>query len=240
MSEEDSLKKIDSEVNDLIMEFQTKVSKLKGKSSDNERVQKCEEIIKKIELAMENFQVDLGSLEDPSIRPPWQKKMDKHSEVFLQTKSKFLEKKKEVEKVIFLKTKEVISAKGKGMTGDEDISTLDRQGALALGDVIVNKANASLDRTKKIALETEQIGVATLQKMQEQSEKMDSIYENLEHIEGNIARSRKLIGKIAQSAVNDRFIQLLCVLIMIATIVVITLQKTSTVTTSSSTNSVSR
>ena len=227
MSDLDGLKAIDSDVSTILSNFQKSVSRLKGKADDIERVKRCEELMRRFELTIENYQVDLSSLSDPVGRREFSAKMDKHLENFAGLKFKYGEKKRESEKQTFLRTKSEIDKKGKTLTGEEDISGLDRQQAVAMGDVIIGKAQSSLERSKALALQSEQIGTETLQKMNEQSEKMDQIYEGLEEIEGNLARSRQLLGKIAQSAANDRFIQVLCVLIFIAVVVAITLDKTS-------------
>jgi hypothetical protein len=218
----------------ILSNYQKSVARLKGKVEDKERIKRCEELMERFDLAVENFQVDLASMDDVTERLQWNQKLDKHMEFFSTAKFKFQEKKRDYEKTTFLKTKVEIANKAKIMTGEEDITTLDRQSALAAGDVMVHKAQTSLERSRKLALEAEQIGSQTVTKMQEQNEKMDAIYESLEEIEGNLARSRKLLGKIAQSAVNDRFIQLLCVLIFIAVIVAITLDKTSPETSNTS------
>jgi hypothetical protein len=217
----------ETEMIGILSNFQKSVTRLKGKAEDKERIKRCEELMQRFDLSVENFQVDLASVEDAGERVQWNQKLDKHMEIYSQTKLKFQDQKREYEKNSFLKTKTEISSKAKLMTGDEDISTLDRQGAVAAGDVMVQKAQASLGRAKQMALEAEQIGNQTVSKMQAQNEKMEAIYESLEEIEGNLARSRKLLGKIAQSAVNDRFIQMLCVLIFIAVVIAITLDKTS-------------
>jgi hypothetical protein len=218
---------MDAEIVSILSNFQKSVSRLKGKVDDKERIKRCDELMQRFDLAIENFQVDLASLTDPTERAQWSAKLDKNLEIYSHQKLKYQEKKREFEKQSFLKTKTDISAKAKTLTGDEDISTFDRQTAIAAGDVMVQKAQSSLERSKQLALEAEQIGNQTVQKMQAQNEKMESIYESLEEIEGNLARSRKLLGKIAQSAVNDRFIQLLCVLIFIAIVVAITLDRTT-------------
>lgn len=239
MSELAGLKSIDSEVSTVLASFQKSVSRLKGKATDQERIKRCEELMSRFDLAIENYQVDLGSASDASQRREFAAKMDKHLEFFASLKFKYQEKKREFEKASFLRTKSDIDKKGKDLTGDEDISGLDRQQAVALGDVIIGKANASLDRSKALALESEQIGTTTLQKMNEQNEKLDSIYEGLDEIQGNLARSRQLLGKIAQSAANDRFIQVVCVLIFIAVVIAITLNATTRKSTAPS-NSISR
>ena len=231
MAEEQGLKQIDSEVAGILSNFQTSVSRLKGKVGDAERIKRCEELMKRFQLATENFQVDLGAVTSSAVRVEWTRKLDVHMETFSELKFKYQDKKMEFEKQTFLQGKKDITQKAKGLTGDEDITTLDRKQAIAVGDVIIGKASESIERSKQMALESEQLGQQTLQKMQEQNEKMEGIYQSFEEIEGNISRSRKLLGKIAQGAANDRMIQCLCIFIVIAIVVVITLTQTSSAPT---------
>jgi SNARE protein len=98
---------------------------------------------------------------------------------------------------------------------------LDKQQALAVGDVLLDKAEKSLARTKKMVVESEQMGISTLQKMETQNEQMDKIYEDFDEIDGTLARSKRILGHIAQSAVNDRCIQVLTLLVFIAVVVVL-------------------
>jgi len=227
MSEDAGLKQIDAELAGILNNFQLSVSRLKGKAADTDRIKRCEELMKRYQLATENYQVDLGAVTNPAVRSQWSEKLDKHMDNFSNLKFKYQEKKVEYEKQTFLQTKKDITQKAKGLTGEEDVTTLDRQQAIAVGDVIVGKATASVERSKQMALESEQLGNQTLQKMQEQQEKMEAIYESFEEIEGNVARSRKLLGKIAQGAANDRMIQCLCIFIVIAIVVAVTLNQTT-------------
>jgi hypothetical protein len=75
-------------------------------------------------------------------------------------------------------------------------------------------------------VESEQIGINTLQKMENQNEQMEKIYEDFDEIDGNLARSKRILGHIAQSAVNDRCIQVLTVLVFIGVVVVLVQQFT--------------
>ena len=104
---------------------------------------------------------------------------------------------------------------------------LDRMQAVAVGDVLLDKAEKSLARTKKLVVESEQMGINTLGKMEAQNEQMDKIYEDFDEIDGTLARSKRIIGHIAQSAVNDRCIQVLTLLVFIILVVVIVQQFTN-------------
>jgi hypothetical protein len=99
--------------------------------------------------------------------------------------------------------------------------------AVATADRIQDQSHASVKRSMGMALQAEQLGVATLQKMHEQEEQMDAIAEDMEDVKANIKRSKKLVAQIARSAMSDRCIQLLCVLITIAVMVMIVLAITN-------------
>jgi len=90
-------------------------------------------------------------------------------------------------------------------------------------DRIQDASQASVKRSMGMALQAEQVGISTLQKMHEQEEQMDRIEEGMQDVKANIKRSKKLVNQIARSAMSDRCIQALCVLITIAVMVMIVL-----------------
>lgn len=118
------------------------------------------------------------------------------------------------------------SAIASAALAEETDGPLTAEQALAMADETQNKSHASVARSKKMVLEAEQVGIATLDKMYAQEEQLGRIAEEVEDIKANIARSKKLVSQIARSAAGDRCIQILCLLITIAILVMITLAAT--------------
>eukprot|EP00439_Symbiodinium_sp_Y106_P053054 s2415_g7.t1 len=118
-----------------------------------------------------------------------------------------------------------IDAAGGATADDEGPVTLEQ--AAAIAERTQKESSSSLARSLGLVTRAEQIGISTLAKMHEQEETFDRITEDMEDIKANIKRSRKLVGQIARSAAGDRCIQILCVLITIAVLVMITLAITN-------------
>ena len=183
-------------------------------------MERCTQLIKRFSGLLESLKLDVATMDDSNPdKKVWKEKLAEHENRINELKVAFNDKRREVEKKILL-----ISSQGeklKNLSGDEDVTQLDKQQALHVGDVLLDKAEKSLARTKKLVVESEQIGISTLQKMETQNEQMEKIYEDFDEIDGNLARSKRILGHIAQSAVNDRCIQVLAVLVFIAIVVVL-------------------
>lgn len=226
--------KVEQEMVVVIDNLEKSISRLKGKVNDEKRLERCTQLLKKLAGLLESLKLDVTAMEES--HPDKKKWVTRANE--LQTRSEelkvqFNERRREVEKKVFLKSNPQQAEKIKNLSGDEDVSQLDKMQALAVGDVLLDKAEKSLARTKKLVVESEQMGVGTLEKMEAQNDQMERIYEDFDDIDNNIARSKRIIGHIAQSAVNDRCIQILTLFVFIALVVVIVQQFTGSSSESS-------
>lgn len=97
---------------------------------------------------------------------------------------------------------------------------------VAEADHTQDASKKAIERTEAMALQAEQIGVATLETMYAQEEQMNRIGNDMEDVKANIKRSKKLVGQIARSAASDRCIQMICALITISVMVMIVLAMT--------------
>lgn len=219
--------RVEQEMRAVIENLEKSISRLKGKSNDEKRLERCTQLIKKLAGLLESLKLDVTAMEDLSPeKKKWETKVSELQAQVDQLKGDFNERRREVQKKLLLKNNPQQAEKIKNLTGDEDVLQLDKQQALAVGDVLLDKAEQSLARTKKMVVESEQLGVGTLQKMESQNEQMEKIYEDFDEIDNNLARSKRIIGHIAQSAVNDRCIQILTLFVFIALVVVIVQQFT--------------
>ena len=217
--------KIDLEMKGVIDNLEKSISRLKGKSNDAKRLERCTQLIKKFGGLMESLKLDVASMDatDPE-KKVCEAKVADHQAKIESLKAEFNDKRREVEKKLLMKSNPAQAEKLKNLTGEEDVMQLDKQQALAVGDVLLDKAEKSLARTKKLVVESEQVGISTLQKMETQNEQMDKIYEDFDEIDGTLARSKRILGHIAQSAVNDRCIQILTLFVFIAIVVILVQQ----------------
>lgn len=87
------------------------------------------------------------------------------------------------------------------------------QRALLLqGTESLNNATQSIERSQRIAIETEQIGTDIIEELGEQREQLDRTRDRLENTGQNLSRSRKILRTMARRLVTNKL--LLGVIIM--------------------------
>lgn len=213
--------RIDTEMKQVVENLEKSISRLKGKQNDEKRLDRCTQLIKRLGGLVESLKLDVVSMDaDHPEKKLWETKLVQYETRLVELKVEFNEKRREVEKKLLLKSNNPAGEKLKNLTGEEDVTQLDKQQALYVGDVMLDKAEQSLARAKKLAVESEHVGLTTLAKMEEQNEQMEKIYEDFDDIDSNLARSKRLLGHIAQAAVNDRCVQILSLLVFIAVVIV--------------------
>eukprot|EP00922_Rhytidocystis_sp_ex-Travisia-forbesii_P057759 GHVS01085487.1.p1 GENE.GHVS01085487.1~~GHVS01085487.1.p1 ORF type:complete len:224 (+),score=31.71 GHVS01085487.1:68-739(+) len=119
---------------------------------------------------------------------------------------------------------------GQGETVNEadiDVDDMDRQQIVAYGDEVQDQTLESIKRMKRVVGETEQIGHEVVQRLDEQTEQMARIHENMNDVEYNIKRAQNTMRSIARNAASDRCVQVVCCLVALLLIVVIALVATS-------------
>ena len=227
------LDKVEEEIQSVIGNLEKSLSRLKGKQNDEKRLDRCTQLIKKLGGLIESLRLDVASMDDIDLKKKkWENKLYQDENRLNELKIEFNDKRRDVQKRLLLKSGTPLGEKLKNLTGDEDVTQLDKQQAVHVGDVLLDKAEKSLARTKRLVVESEQMGINTLEKMETQNEQMDKIYEDFDEIDGNLARSKRILGHIAQSAVNDRCVQILTLLVFIAVVIVLVQQFTKKSTTS--------
>ena len=202
--EQSPLDKMEIEMNSVIENLEKSISRLKGKQNDDKRLDRCTQLLKKLGGLIESLKLDIASMESTNLEKKlWERKLVENETKMNELKVEFNDKRREVQKKMLLKSGTPMGEKLKNLTGEEDVTQLDKQQALHVGDVLLDKAEKSLARTKKLVVESEQMGINTLQKMETQNE----------------------------SAVNDRCVQVLTLFVFIAVVIVLVQQFTGKKTT---------
>ncbi|PFH32547.1 hypothetical protein BESB_018650 [Besnoitia besnoiti] len=111
--------------------------------------------------------------------------------------------------------------------GDEEQETLReeklREFLVQAGDDKQDKTQASLYRTKQMVAETEEMGAQILSTMNEHTEQLQKAAEELDEVQYNVIRAKKTAMAIAKNAAGDRFIQCLCLFIVLFLVIAIVL-----------------
>ncbi|XP_071477982.1 vesicle transport through interaction with t-SNAREs homolog 1B-like [Diadema antillarum] len=70
----------------------------------------------------------------------------------------------------------------------------------------LNRTSQSLARTHRIAAETDEIGAGILDELDEQKEQLIRTKENLEDMDGNLAKSKKILNRMARRVITNKLI----------------------------------
>ncbi|XP_072032221.1 vesicle transport through interaction with t-SNAREs homolog 1B-like [Amphiura filiformis] len=84
---------------------------------------------------------------------------------------------------------------------------------LLQGTDSLNRASDSIDRTHRIAAETDEIGVGIIDELDSQKEQLLSARDKLEDMDSNIGKSRRILKSMGRRVVTDKMILTAVILI---------------------------
>jgi SNARE protein len=117
-----------------------------------------------------------------------------------------------------------------------DMSGSSKAQVLARGQELVDRTGEALDRTRRLALQTEVKASSIDQALVAQSEQLQRVNREFDDIDSNITRSKKIMGQLVRSYAQDKCIQVLCGVITVCVLVMVVLAVTSASGQSSSGN----
>lgn len=85
--------------------------------------------------------------------------------------------------------------------------------ALLLGNEIIDSTQESLDRSKQLLAETEDIAMDTASKVDQQGLQLESVLQNVNEINDTSERARRIARGMARRVYTDRYIQ--CVIVFL-------------------------
>lgn len=201
-----------SDLDAAIKEF----GKLKKATDKNSQVVKCNQLLSRCKNQVDSYKLELRG---PQI-PEDQKPALREELSQLQTTMKKLIAELDYCKMEHKKG-QLVGANPQQQEDQaiQDVETLET--AQLVGDRIQDKTAASLGRSKQQAVEAREIAVQIEATLAEHEEKLEGIGKELDDMQFNIKRSKKLVSRMARQAANDRCIQIICVLITSALIILI-------------------
>lgn len=81
------------------------------------------------------------------------------------------------------------------------------EGMMKHGLDVQDQSAASLGRTLRVANEAKDIGIDVVAKLEADTQKLESITDNINSIDTTLARSRKVIARIARRMMTDKSVQ---------------------------------
>uniref|UniRef100_A0A668W4G1 t-SNARE coiled-coil homology domain-containing protein n=1 Tax=Oreochromis aureus TaxID=47969 RepID=A0A668W4G1_OREAU len=99
----------------------------------------------------------------------------------------------------------------------EEVTHLQSQRALLLeGTDALNNASQSIERSQRIAAETEQIGTDIIEELGEQREQLDRTRNRLANTGENLSRSRKILRAMSRRLVTNKLLLGIIILMELA------------------------
>lgn len=83
---------------------------------------------------------------------------------------------------------------------------------------------ASLERTISIINDTKEIGTAVAADLQKQTEQINNMYDDLYKIDDQVARSKKILARMARRVLSNKILWVLISLIIISLVVTVVLK----------------
>jgi len=108
------------------------------------------------------------------------------------------------------------------------------EGLMEHGLKIQDKSKQSLERTLGVIAQTKEIGTDTVLKLETNTKQIEGMYDELEMIESSLARSTKIIKRIARKMATDKYIWVMIILLICVVIVIIVMGKVNLTSSSSS------
>jgi len=85
------------------------------------------------------------------------------------------------------------------------------------------KSKESLERTEKMVNQAKDLGIDTVAKLEANTHQIEQMYDNLEEIDSTLARSTKVLKRMARKVATDKVIWVFTFLVFVAIIVIIVL-----------------
>ena len=105
----------------------------------------------------------------------------------------------------------------------DDISTA--EGMMKHGMNVMEKSHKSLVRTIRTIDETRQIGIDVNQRLEQQTNQIENMYDNLESIDSTFGRSMKVIKRMGRKMATDKYIWVVITLVLGTIFFIIIAQK---------------
>eukprot|EP00397_Hematodinium_sp_SG-2012_P032456 GEMP01034557.1.p1 GENE.GEMP01034557.1~~GEMP01034557.1.p1 ORF type:complete len:282 (+),score=28.63 GEMP01034557.1:218-1063(+) len=118
---------------------------------------------------------------------------------------------------------QLVAQAGDNRDENADIDGMAVEQAQLVGDRVQEKTGAALTNTRRQAQETLEIARNIEASMAKQEEQLEGVGKELDTMQNNLIRSKKLLGSMAKQAAGDRCIQIICCLITSAVAIVIVL-----------------
>lgn len=168
--------------------------------------------VSRARTVFQSFKVELKELRDEE-KKSWQSKEKEHNQTITKLDSDLKMAKSTWER------KDLMDGKEKPQEFNPDTS--DTAALINQGKNIQAQSAASLDRSLKQVLATEQLGTETAVKLKQQTDQLVNIHKNVDTIESDLQRADKIMRAFMRRMATDKLILCFILLMIIGIIVII-------------------
>eukprot|EP01056_Protomagalhaensia_sp_Gyna25_P001867 Protomagalhaensia_sp_Gyna_25__1866@NODE_198_length_4488_cov_14_125646_g153_i0_p3_GENE_NODE_198_length_4488_cov_14_125646_g153_i0NODE_198_length_4488_cov_14_125646_g153_i0_p3_ORF_typecomplete_len220_score67_90VSNARE_C/PF12352_8/7_9e02VSNARE_C/PF12352_8/2_8e05Sec20/PF03908_13/3_3e02Sec20/PF03908_13/4_3e02Sec20/PF03908_13/0_0014DUF948/PF06103_11/2_4DUF948/PF06103_11/1_2DUF948/PF06103_11/6e02Laminin_I/PF06008_14/0_061Laminin_I/PF06008_14/14Laminin_I/PF06008_14/38ArsC/PF03960_15/0_072DUF1307/PF06998_ len=154
----------------------------------------------------------LSGQEKAEVEDALRKRMEVYRELYYE----FNNKKNEIDR-------DQLQAEAEAESMDAMEGASQTQALIQKGDQLQDQTQEAISRMKGLAVNAEDIGIATAQKMEAQMEQMGKVAEHLDDVQYNTKRAKDTALQMARGAAKDLCIQILCGSIGVCLITIIVL-----------------
>lgn len=177
---------------------------------------RAQRYIQSVKTVKEACLLEARSLASPQERADVEEALRRRMEVFRDLCNEYTNKKNEIDRESLQ-----AGAEAPSVEGVEGVSQT--QALIQKGDQLQDQTQDAISRMKGLAVDAEEVGIATAQKMEAQMEQMGRVAEHLDDVQYNTKRARETALAMAKGAAKDLCIQILCGGITICLITIIIL-----------------
>lgn len=207
------------EIDQLLDDLRAALKRVKSFNSAErrERLHDCVLVIQQLQTAREAYMLELRGLPEDEV-PIAKAALDDRMQIFKSLLQEYEYKKSEINK------EELALAEDPNNFNEySNPDQMDQQQLINYGDHVQDQTQDSINRMKKMVDESEEIGQATLVKMDEQTQKMQAIHGDLEDVQDNVQRAKGTVSQLGRNACGDPclMIECGCVVVFLITAIVL-------------------
>jgi len=209
----------DEEFGNYEREFELALSTIDKKSNliTTQSGEKRKEVIREGEDAIETAKEILGNMRDASRsrKGAYDNKIKNYDREFQRIVSNFNSSRD---------TSGFVRTGNQGaMSFQEELESkeYDQKTRLLVGSERLQGARERLNDTRRLAHETEELGVDTLVDMKKQREQLEKARDRLDEVDSNVTRARQVLAAMSRRVVTNKLILLFIILILTAAIAIV-------------------
>eukprot|EP01068_Selenidium_serpulae_P010300 Selendium_serpulae@DN5426_c0_g1_i1.p2 len=205
------------EIDSLLQELRNALKQVKSFNAADRtsRLQACARIAQQIRTCKEAFVLELRAL-PPEEMQTHKAALVERMNIFKQLLHEYEAKKSEI-------SRDQLMSEAPVFDPEADPDNMTQQQMVEYGDDLQDKTQEALTRMAGMVDESEQIGKATVEKMDEQTAQMKGIQTDMQDVQASIDRAKGTMKSISKGAATDIciIVEVICILVFLTIIIIL-------------------